>query len=123
MTTATGVNWCVKLKEYADVNKFTVQYYKMSASGPSHDPTFNVKVKILCDNKLKAKGTGKTKKGARCQAAHGLMALINQVDKNPNSEIPTSESETQSGDENCSENFIGDLQVSDNFLSYDIYNV
>lgn len=107
MATGTGVNLLVALKDYIDTNKCTVEYCGMSASGAPLNPTFNVKVKIL----------------AEAQAAQALIALIHQIDKISKSDIPTSESQTGSRDENCGENIIGELQVSDHLQPYVIYNV
>ena len=98
----TSVNWCVILKEYADLNKCTVLYETISR-GPCHNPRFDAKVKLSCDDNLEARGTGNTKTAANLQAAQVLVGLLKEVD------------DTGSGH---SENFIGQLQVSYPLLSY-----
>lgn len=74
-----AVNWCSVLKAYADSQKCTVEYHDLSPMGMmGHDPTFNFKVKLLCNDRpeeqAEATGTGKTKKEAKAQAAQAWMA-------------------------------------------------
>lgn len=112
MATDTGIHWVVALKEYADANRLTVQYYETSVIGSPHTPTFTVTVKLLCDHELEATGIGNTKQAAKCKAAQALMLLIDQVDKTPRSNIPTSECQNLCKDDNAGGNIIGELQVN-----------
>ena len=105
--------WYVMLKEHADANKYIVQYYNETVSGPPHDPTYCIKVKILSKDTPDVEGTGKTKKAAKYQAARALLrALVNQADESPTkSHISADDCETQRMDERGDENVIGELQV------------
>ncbi|KAI4792879.1 hypothetical protein KUCAC02_033074 [Chaenocephalus aceratus] len=88
MDTAKDVNWCLVLKEYADANKCTLQYYEMSESGKPNIPTFDVKVRIAGDDKREGAGRGTTKKAAKAQAAQALMVLVDRDNGHPESHIP-----------------------------------
>ncbi|KAI4786414.1 hypothetical protein KUCAC02_037138 [Chaenocephalus aceratus] len=114
MDTAKDVNWCLVLKEYADANKCTLQYYEMSESGKPNIPTFDVKVRIAGDDKREGAGRGTTKKAAKAQAAQALMVLVDRDNGHPESHIPVNAYRDQSGDdndlENDVENIVGELQ-------------
>lgn len=122
MDTAKDVNWCLVLKEYADANKCTLQYYEMSESGKPNIPTFDVKVRIAGDDKREGAGRGTTKKAAKAQAAQALMVLVDRDNGHPESRIPVNAYRDQSGDdndlENDVENIVGELQVGRCWLSY-----
>ncbi len=61
-----------KLQENGNVK---IEYELISEKGPDHDKYFAVQV--LCNGKVLAKGSGKSKKSAEMQAAKSALDLIN----------------------------------------------
>ena len=55
------------LQELIQTDKKTLEYILIDESGPAHDKTFTVEVKV--DNIIYGKGIGKTKKEAEQEAA------------------------------------------------------